>query len=220
MSSNELPSVGEIKKDLELFELQQDLQPSLSEGEDLNSCQVTENGEPVQGNEVRLHIPTPVENQLEDVESPHAQDPMPQRDSGSNSPQARVPTPLRKRGRESPARQANNKGPRIRRSERGRIPRRYFQIEDEVFLCTRIKVDEPTSFKEAVDSPNHKEWMDVMKDEMDSMARNKVWELVDRPPQRKSIENKWVFKIKLGHMDLLTSSKLIWWRKALSKLRV
>jgi len=35
-----------------------------------------------------------------------------------------------------------------------------------------------------------------MKDDMDSMARNKVWELVDLPPQCKSIENKWVFKIK------------------------
>jgi len=38
--------------------------------------------------------------------------------------------------------------------------------------------------------------MDAMKDEMDSMARNKVWELVDLPPQRKFIRNKWVFKIK------------------------
>jgi len=38
--------------------------------------------------------------------------------------------------------------------------------------------------------------MDTMKDEMDSMARNKVWELVDFSPQRKSIGNKWVFKIK------------------------
>ena len=38
--------------------------------------------------------------------------------------------------------------------------------------------------------------MDAMRDEMDSMARNKVWKLVDFPPQRKSIGNKWVFKIK------------------------
>ena len=38
--------------------------------------------------------------------------------------------------------------------------------------------------------------MNAMKDEMDSMARNKVWELIDLPPGRKSIENKWVFKIK------------------------
>ena len=82
---------------------------------------------------------------------------MPQRDSRSVSPQVRVPTPLRERGRDSPARQANNEGLRIRRSEHRRIPRRYFQIEDEVFPCTPLEVDEPTSFKEAVDSPNHKE---------------------------------------------------------------
>jgi len=61
---NEFPSIDEIKKDLELYELQHDLQPSLREREDLNSRQVTENGEPAQGNEVRLHIPTPMENQL------------------------------------------------------------------------------------------------------------------------------------------------------------
>jgi len=110
---DEFPSIGEIKKNLELYELQQDLQPSLGKGEDLKYRQVTKNGELVQGNEVHLHIPTPVENQPEDVESPHAQDPMPQRDSGSNSPQARVPTPLRERGRDSAARSANYEGPRI-----------------------------------------------------------------------------------------------------------
>jgi len=37
---DEFPSIVEIKKDLELYELQQDLQPSLNEGEDLNSYQV------------------------------------------------------------------------------------------------------------------------------------------------------------------------------------
>jgi len=35
-----------------------------------------------------------------------------------------------------------------------------------------------------------------MKDEMDSMIRNKGWKLVDLPPQCKFIGNKWVFKIK------------------------
>jgi len=38
--------------------------------------------------------------------------------------------------------------------------------------------------------------MDTMKDEMDSIASNKVLKLVDLPPQRKSFGNKWVFKIK------------------------
>jgi len=45
-----------------------------------------------------------------------------------------------------------------------------------------LEVKEPASFQEAFDSPNHKEWMDAMKDEMDLMARNKVWELVDLLP--------------------------------------
>jgi len=38
--------------------------------------------------------------------------------------------------------------------------------------------------------------MEAMRDEINSMTRNKVWELVDLSPQRKSIGNKWVFKIK------------------------
>ena len=63
-------------------------------------------------------------------------------------------------------------------------------------MCTPLEVEEPTSFQEAIDSPNSKEWMDAMRDEMDSMMRNRVWELVDLPPGRKSIGNKWVFKIK------------------------
>jgi len=84
----------------------------------------------------------------------------------------------------------------LRKSDRGRIPRRYFQIEEEIFLCTPLEIEEHTSFQKAIDSPNHKEWMEAMRDEMDSMARNKVWELVDLLFGRKSIRNKWVFKIK------------------------
>ena len=104
--------------------------------------------------------------------------------------------PLEDRGSGSSLTQQTNVGPSLRRSERGKIPRRYFQIEEEIFLCTPLEVEEPTSFQEAIDSPNSKEWMDAMRDEMDSMMRNHVWELVDLPPRRKSIGNKWVFKIK------------------------
>jgi len=50
--------------------------------------------------------------------------------------------------------------------------------------------------QEAIDSSNHKEWMEAMRDGMDSMARNKIWKLVDLPPWHKLIANKWVFKIK------------------------
>jgi len=59
-----------------------------------------------------------------------------------------------------------------------------------------LEIEAPTSYVEAIDSPNHKEWMDAMRDELDSMARNEVWELVDLPPGQKDIGNKWVFKVK------------------------
>ena len=84
----------------------------------------------------------------------------------------------------------------FRRSERGRVPRRYFQIEEEIFFCAPLEIEEPTSYVEALESPNDKEWMDAMRDELDSMAKNEVWDLVDLPPGRRAIGNKWVFKVK------------------------
>ena len=46
---------------------------------------------------------------------------------------------------------------------------------------------------------NYKEtklWFDVMKDEMSSMASNRVWDLVKWPNRAKVISCKWVFKTK------------------------
>ena len=59
-----------------------------------------------------------------------------------------------------------------------------------------FEIEESTSYVEAIDSPNHKAWMDAMRDKLDSIARNKVWKLVDLPPGWKAIGNKWVFKTK------------------------
>jgi hypothetical protein len=38
--------------------------------------------------------------------------------------------------------------------------------------------------------------MTAMQEEMSSMNKNNVWELVDLPPRRKTIGNKWVLKVK------------------------
>lgn len=35
-----------------------------------------------------------------------------------------------------------------------------------------------------------------MKEELESMKTNKVWDLVDLPPGRRAIRNKWVLKVK------------------------
>jgi hypothetical protein len=57
-------------------------------------------------------------------------------------------------------------------------------------------VDESASFNEVLNSPNRDEWMNALQEEMSSMQNNNVWELVDLPPRRKTIGNKWVLKVK------------------------
>uniref|UniRef100_A0A2N9HTU8 Reverse transcriptase Ty1/copia-type domain-containing protein n=1 Tax=Fagus sylvatica TaxID=28930 RepID=A0A2N9HTU8_FAGSY len=57
-------------------------------------------------------------------------------------------------------------------------------------------VDEPAFFSEALHSPNKDEWITAMQEEMNSMDKNNVWELVDLSPRRKTIGNKWVLKVK------------------------
>ena len=47
-------------------------------------------------------------------------------------------------------------------------------------------------------------WYDAMKDEMNSMQSNKVWNLVELPNRAKVIGCKWVFKTKrdsLGNIE-------------------
>jgi len=62
--------------------------------------------------------------------------------------------------------------------------------------------------------------MEIIRDEMDLMARNKVLELFDPPPQHKFIGNKWVFKIERwadGSIDKLKTCLVV---KGLHKLKV
>ena len=83
-----------------------------------------------------------------------------------------------------------------RRSGRGLIPRRRFEIEGEVFMITPQDEEEPKTVHEALSCPAKKEWKKAIEEEMESMKKNKVWELVDIPKGRKAIGNKWVLKIK------------------------
>jgi hypothetical protein len=81
-------------------------------------------------------------------------------------------------------------------SRRGHIPRHHFEIEENVVLCDAKDVEESASFSEVLHSPDRDEWMTAMQEEMSSMDKNNVWELVDLPPERKTIGNKWVLKVK------------------------
>ena len=38
-----------------------------------------------------------------------------------------------------------------------------------------------------------------MKDEMDSLLKNKTWELTTLPEGKKALQNKWVYRVKIEH---------------------
>ena len=55
---------------------------------------------------------------------------------------------------------------------------------------------DPRNFEEAISSSESIHWKNAMDDELDSIKKNKVWELVELPKGRKPIGCKWIFKKK------------------------
>nr|GEX68173.1 retrotransposon protein, putative, Ty1-copia subclass [Tanacetum cinerariifolium] len=57
---------------------------------------------------------------------------------------------------------------------------------------------EPLTYQEAVACEDSSKWKATMKEEMDSLRKNKTWELIDHPARQKLVSYKWLFKIKEG----------------------
>ncbi|GJZ38934.1 retrotransposon protein, putative, ty1-copia subclass [Tanacetum coccineum] len=55
---------------------------------------------------------------------------------------------------------------------------------------------EPANYKAALLDPESDKWLNAMNVEMQSMKDNKVWDLVDLPPNSKTVGSKWLFKKK------------------------
>ena len=56
--------------------------------------------------------------------------------------------------------------------------------------------DDPIMFSQAMGGNESTLWYNAMKDEMNSMANNQVWDFVELPKGAKVIGCKWVFKSK------------------------
>ena len=50
--------------------------------------------------------------------------------------------------------------------------------------------EEPKTIQQSISGPKAKEWFEAMKEEMNSMESNQVWDLVDLLPIHKTIGNK------------------------------
>ncbi|GJS37209.1 retrotransposon protein, putative, ty1-copia subclass [Tanacetum coccineum] len=84
----------------------------------------------------------------------------------------------------------------IRRSTRTRRP------TDR--LCSYVDAEKhelgdlgaPANYKAALLDPESDKWLNAMNVEMQYMKDNEVWELVDLPPNGKTVSHKWLFKKK------------------------
>jgi len=58
---------------------------------------------------------------------------------------------------------------------------------------------EPECYDEACQGEDASKWELAMKEEMKSLISNQTWELAKLPEGKKSLQNKWVFRIKEEH---------------------
>lgn len=66
-------------------------------------------------------------------------------------------------------------------------------IEDSDIEAMLAVMEEPTCYREAAGDEN---WEAAMRSELQSISKNKTWELVKLPSGQKPIGLKWVFKLK------------------------
>jgi hypothetical protein len=74
-------------------------------------------------------------------------------------------------------------------------PARY-GFDDLVSYALITSSEDPSTFQEAIDSSEKDKWMEAMVEEMESLSKNKTWELTELPKGKKPIGCKWVFKRK------------------------
>jgi hypothetical protein len=88
--------------------------------------------------------------------------------------------------------------------KKGRPKKLYVQAceeeitEKEGSRTNEITEEDPKTIKEAFLRQESEEWKEAMKNEFNSLKKNKTWEIVDRPSDRKVIGCKWVLKTKFN----------------------
>lgn len=61
-----------------------------------------------------------------------------------------------------------------------------------------IEVDEPQTYAEAKKSKDWEKWNASMGEENDSLDKNDMWDIVDRPLRHRVIGCRWIYKYKEG----------------------
>ncbi|TYK02840.1 gag/pol protein [Cucumis melo var. makuwa] len=75
-------------------------------------------------------------------------------------------------------------------------PNRYLGLTETQVVIPDDGVEDPLSYKQAMNDVDKDQWVKAMDLEMESMYFNSVWELVDLPEGVKPIGCKWIYKRK------------------------
>ena len=151
-----------------------------------SSCSQTIEDNSTVGNMVSLSPPIQiiVENPTHHIEPVEAWDPIVETapdevHQGSQVQDVTIATPVRRSTRE----------------RRSAIPPDYLVYIGEQDYDIGSVAD-PITYVEAVSCPQSELWLDAMRDEIQSMRHNGVWELVELPEGHRPIGCKWVYKTK------------------------
>jgi hypothetical protein len=80
---------------------------------------------------------------------------------------------------------------------------------DELALIVNLN-NEPNNYKEAISSPNNKEWIEAMQKEINELNRQNTWNLATLPDNRTTLRGKWVYKIKTDINNNIIKYKARW----------
>jgi Reverse transcriptase (RNA-dependent DNA polymerase) len=90
--------------------------------------------------------------------------------------------------------------PPLQRQQQKQKKKRSSGQLSHLALLAAAEYQDPLTFKQAMASDYSDDWRATCQYEIDALAKNSTWTLVDLPTGRKAIKSKWVFKCKAdGH---------------------
>ncbi|KAG8483166.1 hypothetical protein CXB51_022143 [Gossypium anomalum] len=97
---------------------------------------------------------------------------------------------------------SSNKKIKSRTKREIKPPKKYAEA-DLVAYALNVAEDidanqEPSNYSEAISCEDSEKWMFAMQEEMESLHKNKTWDLVKLPKGKKTVRCKWMFKKKEG----------------------
>ncbi|KAL0368464.1 UNVERIFIED_CONTAM: Retrovirus-related Pol polyprotein from transposon TNT 1-94 [Sesamum calycinum] len=97
----------------------------------------------------------------------------------------------------------------LARDRERREPRIPAKLRDFQLALNTKSLEEPTSYNEALKTPESENWLLAMKEEMKSLHDNKTWILVPKPKDVSIVDCKWIFKIKQENNSSRFKARLV-----------